>query len=219
MNKSILYGIGINDADYPVTKTIQGEDKRKATWRCPYYIRWNNMLERCYSNKSQEKRPTYKGCSVCEGWLLFSTFKKWMEQQEWEGRALDKDFLIEGNKVYSPDTCVFIPIKLNSFITTAGSIRGDYPLGVNYKKKDKDMINEHSKPYVSYISNQSYKRVYLGYYFTPEEAHQVYLKAKLEQCVEYMQEFNDEDSLLKGLTRIHHKIQYHIENNLELISF
>lgn len=48
----------------------------------------------------------------------------------WEGRALDKDFLVEGNKVYSPSTCVFLPSKLNTFIITRGNARGQYPLGV-----------------------------------------------------------------------------------------
>jgi hypothetical protein len=30
------------------------------------YDTWCGMLERCYSEKEQERRPTYKGCSVDE---------------------------------------------------------------------------------------------------------------------------------------------------------
>ena len=92
MSKRLVFGVGINDSDYEVYKyeTING--KRKATWKCPYYERWVSMLRRCYSPRSLEKYPTYKGCTVCEEWLTFSTFKKWMENQEWEDRHLDKDF-------------------------------------------------------------------------------------------------------------------------------
>ena len=177
------------------------------------------MLKRCYYKKYLESRQTYKGCSVCEGWLLFSTFKKWMEQQDWEDRALDKDFLIGGNKIYSPDTCVFIPLEINNFITTRAAKRGEYPLGVYYRKKNKDMVNERSKPYMSRVGNQGGKADYLGVFETPEEAHQAYLKVKLEQCVDYIEEFKGEPLIVKGLERVRDKIQYHIDNNLELTSF
>lgn len=142
-----------------------------------------------------------------------------MEQQEWKGRDLDKDFLLESNRVYSPTTCVFLPSKLNKFIVTNGKSRGLYPLGVCYFKKDKRMVNERSKPYKSEICNHSDKRSHLGCYSTPKEAHQAYLKAKLEQCESYLEEFKKESLTIKGLTRIRDKIQYHIENDLELTSF
>lgn len=215
----LVFGIGINDLDYPTKQYEIINGKWKIVWDCPYYVKWKSMLMRCYSKKYQERQPTYKGCSVCEEWLLFSSFKSWMEEQEWEDRQLDKDFLVEGNKVYSPSTCVYLPSKLNNFITTSGKIRGRYPLGVSYKKKGKDMVNELNNPYVSKISDQAVNKIHLGYYSTQKEAHQVYLKAKLEQCEDYLIEFKDERLIMKGLTRIYNKIQYHIENNLELTSF
>lgn len=90
---------------------------------------------------------------------------------------------------------------------------------VCYKNKTKGMINEYNKPYNSRISNQTNKQVYLGYYSTPEEAHQAYLKAKLGQCEDYLIEFKDEHLIIEGLTRIKGKIQYHMDNKLELMSF
>ena len=212
----LVYGVGTNDADYTVKvqKTVAG--KYITVWDCPYYDRWKSMLRRCYSKKSQVKFPTYKGCSVCEEWLYFSNFKKWMELQNWKGRALDKDFLVEGNKVYSPDTCLFIPNKLNSFVVTSSKTRGIYPLGVYYQKKHKNMINEYNKPYVSKSNNQTNKQIFLGSYTTPEAAHQRYLVEKLRQCKEYLNEFKDELLVVNGLTRIKDKIQHHIDNNLEL---
>ena len=107
----LVYGVGINDADYVVQKFetigyVSGKKKQKRVWRCPYYRVWTHMLERCYDVKRQERQPTYKDCSVSTEWLTFSVFKSWMEKQDFEGKQLDKDLLIEGNKIYSAETCV-----------------------------------------------------------------------------------------------------------------
>lgn len=215
----IVCGVGINDANYSISKGMRVNGKWIETWRCPYYEKWVSMLKRCYLKREQEKHPTYKGCIVCDECLLFSNFKAWMELQNWENRALDKDFLIEGNKVYSPSTCVFIPQSLNNFTTTSRKVRGQHPLGVRYMKKHKNMVNEYSKPYESRIGGQSTKSIYLGVYTTSEEAHEAYLKAKLEHCGDYLVEFKNEGLIMKGLIRIYKKIKYHIDNNLKLTSF
>lgn len=202
----LVCGVGINDADYTTSQRLMIGGKWKTTWKCPFHARWMNMLQRCYSEEYQERNPTYKGCTVCNEWLRFSNFKRWMETQDWEDRSLDKDFLVEGNKVYS-------------FIVTRGAVRGQYPLGVCYRKRYHKMTSEHIKPYQSKVNNQTGKPVYLGAYSTSEEAHQQYLEEKLKYCKEYLQEFKEEPLIIKGLVRIKDKIQYHIENNLELTSF
>jgi len=128
--RGTVWGVGINDADYR-TSYIDSEGTR---WTCPYYQRWKNMLERCYSPSHQERYPTYIGCSVSNNWLLFSNFKLWMEEQNWKGLYLDKDLLIEGNKVYSADTCIFITQRLNGLFVTNHGSRGKYPQGVYWNK-------------------------------------------------------------------------------------
>lgn len=218
MVKGLVCGVGVNDADYKVTEGHRVNGKVVQTWVCPYYKRWFGMINRCYSTKSLKHRPTYVGCSVCDEWLTFSNFKKWMEQQEWEGRSLDKDFLAEGNKVYSPDTCLFVPLELNNFTVTSATNRGKFPLGVTYRVKGSRTI-EHVRPYLSKIKNRTGSSLSLGGYATPEEAHQRYLTEKLKQCENYLKEFKDEPLITKGLTRIKDKILFHIENNLELTSF
>jgi hypothetical protein len=104
-----VHGVGINDADYEIHPTING---KKAM--CKYYRSWHSMLERCYSKKVQARQPAYKGCTVCDEWLTFSNFKSWMIKQEWQGKALDKDIRVKGNKVYSPETCMFVTAKENT---------------------------------------------------------------------------------------------------------
>lgn len=94
------------------------------------YKVWSTMLQRCYSPKCHIKHLSYIGCSVCEDWLLFSNFKKWHDENYIEGFSLDKDILVEGNKIYSPNTCRYVPNYLNNILVLHVSRRGNMPLGV-----------------------------------------------------------------------------------------
>ena len=110
----LVAGVGVNDADYPVVrfgKDING--KRNREWVCPFYKTWSAMLNRCYRNPVQK---AYKDTTVCEEWHTFSNFRNWMEQQNWEGKDLDKDLLTDSNH-YSPENCIFISEWLNTFIS------------------------------------------------------------------------------------------------------
>ena len=78
------------------------------------------------------------GATVVKEWLSLSNFKVWMEGQIWEGNQLDKDLLIDGNKEYGPDSCVFIPRYVNVIFTDARFARGELPLGVTYHKRDEN---------------------------------------------------------------------------------
>lgn len=141
--RKLVFGAGINDADYVVRPTVNGEQVF-----CPFYRTWQEMLRRCYSAMYQEKYPTYKGCTVCDEWLTFSTFKKWMAEQEWEGMCLDKDLLKYSNKVYSPETCLFVTNAINALLKTSGAARGIYPQGVGWKKTSGKLgaqISKHGK--------------------------------------------------------------------------
>tara|TARA_R110000824_G_scaffold297393_1_gene485595 strand:+ start:704 stop:1270 length:567 start_codon:yes stop_codon:yes gene_type:complete len=160
----LVFGVGINDADYKTHPTIDGKQVV-----CPFYRRWCDMLRRGYSEKFQERCPTYKGCSVAEEWLTFSNFRKWMVEQDWKGNDLDKDLLVEGNKTYSPETCVFICGELNKLLTDSAASRGELPIGVT-ENKDK---------YEARVKKNGIK-VYLGTFKTPEEAHAAWKKAKAQ---------------------------------------
>ena len=173
----LVYGVGINDADYVVVKwetiEVKGVRKRKRVWECPYYRAWANMLERCYSTKFQERNPTYKGCSVSEEWLTFSNFRRWMESQDWEGMQLDKDILFAGNNVYSAKTCVFITSIVNTFTVDCRASRGEWSIGVYWNKQAGKFLSQCSNP----LTN---KREHLGIFTCEDEAHQAWLKRKLE---------------------------------------
>src|SRR3990167_62339 len=152
---------------------LRGNGKKITTWRCPFYTRWVGMLERGYSLKFKDKAPTYKDCTVCEEWLTFSSFKAWMEQQDWEGKQLDKDLLVRGNKLYSPETCVFISRQVNNFLIERDFDRGDYLIGVSWYKAYSKFMANCSNPFTK-------KRENLGYFSTEAQAHEAWLSRKLE---------------------------------------
>lgn len=126
--RNLSFGVGLNDSQY--LTEFKSNGKRVS---CPFYAKWQNMLKRCYSKSYQKRQPTYKGCSVCEEWLTFSNFKAWMIKQDWKGKVLDKDLLVKGNKVYSPDYCVFVSNKINNLILDSNSRRGNYAKGVCFR--------------------------------------------------------------------------------------
>jgi len=78
------------------------------------YITWRNMLGRCYSDKVQVKQPTYIGCTVADEWHNFQNFAQWFDENYVEGYDLDKDIKFEGNKIYSPENCLFVSRKENN---------------------------------------------------------------------------------------------------------
>ncbi len=84
------------------------------------YLCWSDMFKRCYSENWLEKHSTYSEAEVCDGWLKFSNFLKWHQANYVEGWHLDKDLLGNG-KLYSPETCCFIPAYINKFLTKRGS--------------------------------------------------------------------------------------------------
>lgn len=175
--KKLVYDVGINDADYVVeqkkTININGVNKQRLVWACPYYRTWVNILSRCYSSKFQERYPTYKGCSVSKEWLTFSNFRSWMTAQDFEGMQLDKDLLLEGNKVYSPETCVFVSKTVNTFTTDSGATRGEWLIGVNWDKRTNKFRSQCRNPFTK-------RQERLGYFTCEQKAHNAWLKRKLE---------------------------------------
>ena len=134
-----------------------------------------------------------------------------MEQQDWKGKHLDKDLLVYKNKVYSPETCVFIDQRLNNFLVKRDKCRGIYPIGVSYCTKPK-MSNPLKHPYQAQIRERG-KTVDLGLYLTPEEAHKTWQKAKIKKAHDLAASQIDE-RIVQGLLRVADKIQYDLDNNL-----
>lgn len=167
-----VYGMGIVGLER--TKDVSGKALRS-------YNIWKHMLQRCYDKNYQRKHPTYINCKICNKWLFYPNFKKWYEDNyyEVEGQRmdLDKDILVKGNKTYSPETCIFVPQKLNILFINRELDRGDLPIGVCWHKS----TNRYSAQYNSLVlNNDNRKSRHLGLYSTPEEAFNSYKKVKEE---------------------------------------
>lgn len=106
MLKPTVYGVGfIGGSEF------KAKEKGKNT---KAYDTWSNMIFRCYSEKSFIDHPTYRDCTVCDEWHNFQNFAKWFYDNYIEGCHLDKDIKIKGNRIYSPDACLFVSIKENN---------------------------------------------------------------------------------------------------------
>jgi len=189
--RKLVYGVGVNDADYMITVVVNGKQMI-----CPYYDTWWHMLRRCYSVAHHKKSPTYVGYMVCFTWHTFSVFRAWMEIQDWQGKDLDKDVINPGNKVYSPEKCRFISHSLNSLLNSNTANRGKYPIGVSFHKK-KGKLRAQCK------NNGTVQ--HLGYYTTPEQAHQAYVTRKSAIILEQAHKQTD-PKLKAGLIRHVHAL-------------
>ena len=155
-----VYGIG-----YVGVGKYNSKDDKKV------YNLWQNLIERAYSEKFKSEHLTYKDCTIDIVWLNFQVFADWFYKnwKPWMNSTwhLDKDILVKGNKIYSPETCAFVPVKINSLLTKCDKVRGNYPIGVQKK----------SEKFVASISMEG-RCIRIACFDTPEEAFQVYKTAK-----------------------------------------
>lgn len=102
---------------------------------------WSRLQQRCKKGVTQRNSPTYTECS--NGFKDYQDFAGWCQEQMGYGNKensgkfwhLDKDILVKGNKVYSRNTCCFVPKYLNTLLQKREAMRGEYPIGV-YKDGD-----------------------------------------------------------------------------------
>ena len=137
------------------------------------YNIWYNMLKRCYDPKCHKEYPTYKGCRVEDYLLNFQNMGEWIKENYYEVPRevmhIDKDILCKGNKVYSRETCIFVPERINTLFVKRDNNRGKDPIG---------MYQLSSGNYQVQCNNEYGKYVYLGTYSTKEETFRVYKEYK-----------------------------------------
>ena len=159
-----VYGVGITGTKHP---TYEGGVQTKE------YVLWNGMLERCYSTIFKKKCPTYEGCEVSDNFKSYEYFYEWCNNQIGfgnEGWQLDKDLLIKGNKVYSEDSCIFIPSEINLVLVKSDKKRGKHLIGVSWHERD--------KVFVARVNKNKGRSEWLGTFKTEIEAFKAYKQAK-----------------------------------------
>ena len=164
-----VYGVGVLGEKYPAK--LNGLMQKE-------YSLWSNMLKRCYDPKEHARYPGYIGCTVSDNFRYYEYFYEWCHNQigfnnsSWH---LDKDLLFKGNKVYSEDTCVFLPAEINTSLTSANTIRGELPIGVQHSQSG------------NYISAYNLGGIHYhgGTFYTIEDAFFHYKQAK-EQYLQHL---------------------------------
>lgn len=118
--RPVIFGVG-----YLGSGSMKGSSKA--------YRTWSKMLGRCYDKEDTRYHTCgAEGVTVHSSWHDFTNFLKWYKTNYITGYALDKDLtsFLEGDvKVYSRDTCVFLPPTINNFLSVKHSNK-ELPVGV-----------------------------------------------------------------------------------------
>lgn len=172
---------------------VLGEDFNPSERQSLTHRTWNHMLERCYSKIAKTKHTTYMDASASEYFKYYSNFKFWCNNQigfstkDLNGRffVLDKDILIRGNKTYSEDTCVFVPMEINTILISCKTRRGELPVGVTIDKRVS------KKKYVAQISKNG-KLYKIGSFYTEMDAFLAYKCEKETYIKQIANKWKDE---------------------------
>jgi len=89
---------------------------------------WRSMLQRCYDKECRSYRY-YSDCTVHRQWLNFQVFAEWYYANHKDGHHIDKDIKVNGNRVYSAETCMFVTANENIKFATQKTHRFTSPSG------------------------------------------------------------------------------------------
>lgn len=179
--KPSVYGVGVAGDEVCIVNGIVLKE----------YKLWSSMLQRCYDDELKKKYPSYQYCTTEECFNFFTNFKIWCNKQigfsskDGSGSyfALDKDILVKGNKVYSPETCCFVPNEINNLLSPNKSRRGNHPVGVSFHKRD--------NKYQASLHVGSCRK-HLGCFVSAEEAFRAYKQAKEDHIKEVANKWRDQ---------------------------
>lgn len=154
----------------------------KKVYKLKSYNHWRHLIERCNNTKKLIENPCYEKCTICKEWLTFSNYKTWFDNHYVEGWVIDKDLFSNGKKIYSPDTCCFIPVELNTFLASLTKRKRTVFIGtgVRYEK---------GKYYAKIKCCK--KTIHLGVFNTLEEAEKAYKIAKKQSLHALIEKYKD----------------------------
>lgn len=163
--KGLVFGVGLFDSI--LTTKEEGQA----------YKIWRHVLMRCYCPAYQKRQKTYIGCQVAESWKTYTNFKLWFNENYIEGWELDKDLLGDG-KLYSPETCCFLPKCLNLALPKQTS-------------KNRKGVRFNGYSYTAQCADESGNANHLGSYKTKNEALEVYYYFKNKVIANLANKFKD----------------------------
>lgn len=185
--KKLVYGLGVNDADYP-TQYIDIRTTNRAI--CPYFRTWKSIIQRVAKPSAIHKDIVY---TIHPEWISFMSFKKWMKQQDRVGKVLSRIILDPDNTTFGPDTCRYISKELHGLISKK-STPDHLPRGVTIRHTAKGVIR-----YIAKCSDpRDHTIKYLGSYDDPTKAHVAYIAFK-QSLIRYYITPDLPSDILQGL--------------------
>lgn len=166
-------GVGVHSP----THVINGEKRNTSAYEV-----WSGMIKRCYDERSKSHHR-YKDCIVCDEWHNFQNYADWYyENLQGENWHVDKDLLVVGNRVYSPETCRFVPSEINSLFTGSSSMKG-----VHFCKNKRKYVAQIQKGELS--KGDKKRQSYLGSFDKIDDAISAYDTAKCKHVKEVVQRY------------------------------
>lgn len=172
--RTLVYGVGVNDF---------WKEIKDGTFEKIVYQRWRSILARTHSESTHKNQPTYKSVTICDRWKSFTNF--YVDFCEMlnsttlnvDELQVDKDILGKSS-IYSPESCVLVPAKLNLFFRNNPT--GIFKRGVGRAE-----------------GTQKFKAAcriggvfkHIGVYDTEDEAHLAYCRVKEEEAKRLAQDF------------------------------
>lgn len=107
--RPIKYGLGfIGCGDH---KSSDRYGKHTKAYAC-----WTAIFQRCYEINRSYNNIRYEDCFVSKEWHNFQNFAEWYAKnypKDSGDYQIDKDILVDGNRIYSPNFCKFVTRQEN----------------------------------------------------------------------------------------------------------
>lgn len=203
--------------NYPCVRGVPDYKNHKGLWvksqvigGIRYFTKasivWQNINSRC-SEAYKKKYPTYVGAE--NKFKDFQSFVNWCHNQSGyfkDGWHLDKDLLVQGNRVYSENTCLFVPASVNQLFSQR--VNSEYPIGVSIDSRD-------GRIYAYWSAGG--KSVNIGSFLSIEEAHKAWQIKRVSQLQGLLSnpDISSEKLLCHCIAKMRDKIQKDIDYNQE----
>ena len=142
---------------------------------------YSNLIDRCYNEEVRSKYAAYSDCIICDSWQCYQVFRKWYDDNFYnvgtERMHIDKDILYKNNRVYSPETCILVPQRINMLFM---------------HKPNKYNLPNGVKPSSNGKYEAKYNGKYLGVFGSVEEAAIAHNKEKKKVIIQIANEYKDQ---------------------------
>lgn len=168
---------GVGFLGYGKYKTGTSRNRPKIEKDCYWF--WTSMIKRVHNPNKNIRSDSYqrKKVTIQKEWYNFQNFAEWFYNKSnyREGWQLDKD-LISDENIYSDKTCLFVPPRLNTFISIDYKTNTSGFSGVVWNKRENIYV---ARTWFTDNSNKL-KFFFLGRFEDKKDAYISYLKKKIE---------------------------------------